>query len=65
VWVIDSLDPNFRFEMQGQPVKVNEPILLRNAATNHFAGSDATDIHNTFGRECEAFVFCQATQNKS
>lgn len=39
--------------------------MLKNAATNHFAGSDGTPINNTFGKEFEAFVHCTATSNKS
>jgi len=30
-WIIDSVDPNDRMEIQGQPVKVGEPILIRHA----------------------------------
>jgi len=33
VWVIDSFDPNDRFERQGEPVKAGEPILLRHCHT--------------------------------
>ena len=33
-WVIDSLDPNDRFERQGEIVPANEPILLRHCHTN-------------------------------
>lgn len=32
-WIIDSLDPNFRFEKQGEPVPANEPLLIRHAQT--------------------------------
>jgi len=28
-WIVDSLDPNYRFEMQGEPVKMGEAILFR------------------------------------
>jgi hypothetical protein len=65
VWTVEAVDPNYRFEQQGQPVRCNEPILLKNAATNHFAGSDSTLIKNTFGKEFEAFVHCVAGSNKS
>lgn len=65
VWTIEAVDPNYRFELQGQPVRTNEPMLLKSAATNHFAGSDNTIINNTFGKEFEAFVHCTATANRS
>ena len=29
VWVIDHVDPNVRFEMQGEPVRAGEPVLIR------------------------------------
>jgi len=31
VWIIDSVDPNDRFERQGEEVKAGETILLRHA----------------------------------
>ena len=44
VWIIEAVNPNFRFEMHGQPINSHEPILIRNAATNHYVGSDSTTI---------------------
>ena len=29
VWIIDHIDPNVRFEMQGEVVKATEPALIR------------------------------------
>ena len=29
VWIIESLNPNDRFERQGEAVKAGEPILIR------------------------------------
>jgi len=29
VWVVEHVDPLIRFEMNEQPVKANEPILLK------------------------------------
>jgi hypothetical protein len=40
VFIIEHIDPNVRFEMQGQPVKVGEPMLIRHCASQHFVGSD-------------------------
>ena len=39
-WVIDHLDPNFRFEKQGEPVEANTPILIRHCSTSHYLASD-------------------------
>lgn len=32
-WIIDWPDPNYRLEMQGQPVTVASPLLLRHCQT--------------------------------
>jgi Ca2+-binding EF-hand superfamily protein len=33
VWIIDSMDPNFRFERQGEPVKAGECVMFRHCQT--------------------------------
>lgn len=57
-WVLESLDPNFRFEMQGEPVKVNEGLLLRHCQTGHYLASDLVRHGNEFGGEWE--VMCHS-----
>ena len=64
-WIIDYVDPNFRFEKQGQPVEVNDPILIRHVGTNHYLASDNNKIKNDFGQEFEVFVHSFATKNRS
>ena len=64
-WVIDHIDPNFRFEKQGTPVEVNDPILIRHLATNHYLASDLNKIKNDFGTEYEVFVHSFASKNRS
>ena len=57
-WVIDSLDPNDRFEKQGEVVAANEPILLRHCHTNVLLATDAAvPLKNDFGTEFE--VHCK------
>lgn len=67
VWVIDSLNPNDRFERQGEPVKANEPILFRHCQTQHYLASDECRVDNDFGGEREvmthSFVRLNRTQN--
>ena len=29
VWTFDHIDPNIRFEMQGEIIKSGEPVLIR------------------------------------
>jgi hypothetical protein len=31
VWEVESLDPKNRFESYGEPVKANEPVLLKHS----------------------------------
>lgn len=64
-WVIDSFDPNDRFERQGEPVKVGEPILIRHCQTSHYVGSDAVVEKNDFGSEFEVMCHSFACQNKT
>jgi len=40
VWVIESLNPNDRFERQGEAVKAGEPILLRHCQSQKFLATD-------------------------
>lgn len=66
-WVIDSCDPNERFEKQGEPVRAGEPILIRHCQTEHYLGSDCVVEKNDFGSEYEvstnSFNLLNKTQN--
>lgn len=40
-WVFEYVDPNYRFEMNGQPVEINEAgVLIKHASTQNFLSSD-------------------------
>ena len=66
-FVIDSYDPNDRFERQGQPIKAGEPILIRHCQTSHYIASDTVVEKNDFGSEyemmCKNFAAQFKTQN--
>jgi dolichyl-phosphate-mannose--protein O-mannosyl transferase len=64
-WVIDYLDPNFRFEKQGTPIECNDPILIRHVSTNHYLASDLNKIKNDFGVEYEVSVHSYMSKNRS
>lgn len=64
-WVIDSFDPNDRFERQGEPVKAGEPILLRHCHTQQYLASDCVVEKNDFGQEYEVSCHSFACQNKT
>ena len=65
VWVVDSYDPNDRFERQGEPIKAGEEILLRHCNTNHYLASDKNVEKNDFGAEYEAMTHSFECQNKT
>lgn len=65
VWVIDTLDPNFRMERQGEPVKCGDPILIRHCSTSHYLGSDDKRYANDFGGEKEVMCHSFAIQNRT
>ena len=66
VWEIEDLDPNTRFEANGEPVPANGPILLKHASTCHFLASDTVEQRtDDAGAEYEVSVHSYATNNKS
>ncbi len=65
VWEIEDLDPNTRFEVNGDAVSANGPVLIKHASTCHFLASERLPQRNTYGEEFEVCVHSFATQNKS
>lgn len=65
VWEIEATDPNYRFEMSGEPVRANGPILIKHASTCHYLASDLVNVKNDYGEEYEVSVHSYATNNKS
>lgn len=58
VWVIDSVEPNTRFECQGEIVKAGEPVLIRHVPTCvYLASCDKLKTKNDFGAENEVHCF--------
>lgn len=64
-WIIDSIDPNFRFERQGEPVALGDPILFRHPATGNYMASDDKRHGTDFGGEFECMCYSFAIQNKT
>jgi len=65
-WIIDHVDPQTRFEVQGEIVRGGEPVLLRHVATNVYLGSDGNcKVKNDFGTENEVHCDNHSTLNKS
>ena len=64
-WVVESLDPNDRFERCGEPVEPGQPILFRHCQTGQYLASDANRHGNEFGGEWEVMCHSFAQQNKT
>ena len=65
-WILDHIDPNVRFEMQGEVVKSGEPVLLRHVQTAVYLAADSrTKYKNDFGSENEVHCHNYSTKNKS
>ena len=65
VWIIDSLNPNDRFERQGEPVKSGECVLFRHCQTIQYLASDNKSYKNDFGTEFEVSAHSFHTINKT
>tara|TARA_B110000285_G_scaffold228606_1_gene291835 strand:+ start:735 stop:962 length:228 start_codon:yes stop_codon:yes gene_type:complete len=52
-------------EVQGEPVKAGEPILIRHAQTMHYLASDNVRHGNDFGGECEVMTHSFSNANKT
>lgn len=65
VWVIESFNPNDRFERQGEAIKAGEPILLRHCQSQKFLATDNHTIQNDFGAEFEVFTHSFTNVNKT
>jgi Ca2+-binding EF-hand superfamily protein len=65
IWEIDHIDPKVRFEMYGEVVPANEPILIKHSNTNHYLASDAVPYKNQYGGEFEVNVKSFAQNKKT
>lgn len=66
VWVIEHIDPNIRFEMQGEYVRANEPVLIKHFHTNVCLAADSEAKYaNDFGTEYEVYCNDHSRNNRS
>lgn len=64
VWRIDLVNPNERFIVRGDPVPVNEPILLEHCLTSKYLAADTLEFSNDFGIEYEVSVHNHSSLGK-
>ena len=51
IWVIEHINPKYRFDSLGEDVKVNEEILIKHNPTSQWLASDKVNYVNEFGAE--------------
>jgi hypothetical protein len=64
VWCIEHIDPTLRFSLDGKPVNIKEPFVLRHCSTNRLLASDLIDYYNDYGNEYEVCCNNFLTNNK-
>jgi len=57
VFECECLDPQFKMEMEGQPVLANQPLSILHCGTHQHLASDNVKYRNDFGTEYE--IFCK------
>jgi hypothetical protein len=62
-WVIEHIDSSIRMAMEGTPVKVSDPFMIRHCSTSRLLASDMVDYFNDYGHEYE--VCCSSFQSKN
>ena len=65
IWEIEHVDPKVRYEMYGEKVQANEPILIKHSNTNHYLASDLVKYKNSYGDEYEVCVKSYAQTKKT
>lgn len=63
-WVIENIDPTLRISVEGKPVSLDEPFILRHCATGRLLASDLIDYNNDYGKEYEVCCFNFMSSNK-
>jgi len=52
-WQVNYANAEYRFEMEGQPVKAHAVVVLQHCGTGQFLCSEKKGYSNDFGTECE------------
>ena len=63
-WIIEHADPTLRFTMNGSPVALTDPFILRHCSTGRLLASDLIDYNNDYGREYEMCCHNFLSSNK-
>ena len=63
-WVIEHIDSSIRMAMEGTPVKVTDPFIIRHCSTSRLLASDMVDYFNDYGHEYEVCCNNFLSRNK-
>ncbi len=63
-WMIEHPDCTLRYSMEGKPVYVTDPFILRHASTGRLLASDLVDYYNDYGHEYEVCCHNFTSSNK-
>jgi len=64
-WILEHPDPNVRLESTGQPIGIDDTILIKHEMTNQWLAGDTKTFDNTFGREYEVMAHSFLVNNKT
>ena len=65
VWKVVHSNPNLRVSSLGEPIKVNDPVLIEHCATSQLLASDKIAYGNDYGVEYEVSACSHTTNNKT
>lgn len=64
-WILEHPDPNVRLESTGQPIGIDDTVLIKHEMTNQWLAGDTKTFDNTFGREYEVMAHSFLVNNKT
>ncbi|KAF4702832.1 hypothetical protein FOZ62_022147 [Perkinsus olseni] len=64
-WQILHPDGKMRFETEGEPIKADQPVVIKHLSTGSYLASDKIKQMNIFGAENEVHAHCYYSTNKT
>lgn len=63
-WTIEHPDSTLRYSMEGKPISVSDPFVIRHCLTGRLLASDLVEYCNDYGKEYEVCCNNFLTSNK-
>ncbi|KAF4751015.1 hypothetical protein FOZ62_019328, partial [Perkinsus olseni] len=64
-WQILHPDGKMRFETEGEPIKADQPVVIKHLSSGSYLASDKIKQMNIFGAENEVHAHCYYSTNKT